>query len=154
MVSHAVSHTITTTGVNNELDIRSGISVHQTTCKLFCAIFSSVQVLHSVSLGTCTQCVPVVIVANGDLFDRSDRASNTSFVCWQSNVRSYQCKKKSYFSQFQKLPTLFASQEVLSIDLLLQAISKHLPFADYKEFAPWHFSALLKNNNVLRVRGR
>ena len=154
MVSHAVSHTIITTTVNNDLDIRSDISFHNITSKLLCDIFSSIQVLHHASLGTCTQCVPVALLANGDLFDRSDRASNTSFVCWQSNVRSYQCKKKSYFSQFQKRPILFASQEVLSIDLLLQAISKHLPFAEFKESAPWHFSALSQDKSVLRVRGR
>lgn len=153
MVSHAVSHTIFTTAVKNKLDTRIGISFHHITCKLLCDIFSSVQGLHHVSLGTCTQCVPVVLLANGDLFDRSDRASNTSFVCWQSNVRSYLCKTRIYFSQFQKLPTLFASREAPSIDSLLQVISKRLPCAGFKEFVPWHSNALSKNNSALRVRG-
>ena len=155
MVSHAVSHTLIATGVNNNLDARSAIGFRKTTSKISCAIFSLVHVLHHVSLGTCTQCVPVALLANGDQFlDRSDRASNTSFVCWLSNVRFYLCKIRIYFLQFQNLPPLFASQEALSIDSSPPVISKQLQFAGSKEFALSHLSALLKNNSGLSVRGR
>ena len=155
MVSHAVSHTLIATGVNNNLDARSAIGFRKTTSKISCAIFSLVHVLHHVSLGTCTQCVPVALLANGDQFlDRSDRASNTSFVSWKSIVRFYLCKTRIYFSQFQNLPPLFASQEALSIDSSPPVISKQLQCAGSKEFALSHLSALLKNNSGLSVRGR
>ena len=155
MVSHAVSHSLITTGVNNNLDARSAIGFRKTTSKISCAIFSLVHVLHHVSLGTCTQCVQVVLLANRDQFlDRSDRASNTSFGSWKSIVRFYLCKTRIYFSQFQNLPPLFAFQEALSIDSSPQAISKQLQCAGCKEFALSHLSALLKNNSGLSVRGR
>ena len=155
MVSHAVSHTLVTTAVNNKLEVRSAFRFRKTTSKISCAIFSLVHVLHHVSLGTCTQCVQVVLLANRDqLLDRSDRASNTSFVCWKSIVRFYLCKIKVYFLQFQNLPPLFASQEALSIDSSPPVISKQLQFAGSKEFALSHLSALLKNNSGLSVRGR
>ena len=153
MVSHAVSHTLIATGVNNNLDARSAIGFRKTTSKISCAIFSLVHVLHHVSLGTCTQCVPVALLANGDQFlDRSDRASNTSFVSWKSIVRFYLCKTRIYFSQFQNLPPLFASQEALSIDSSPPVISKQLQFAGSKEFAPLLSSALLKNKSALNAR--
>ena len=155
MVSHAVSHTLITTAVNNKLDVRSAIGFHHATCKPSCAIFSVVQVSQHASLGTCTQCVPVALLANGDQFlDRSDRASNTSFVSWKSIVRFYLCKTRIYFSQFQNLPPLFASQEALSIDSSPPVISKQSQCEGSKEFALSHLSALLKNNSGLSVRGR
>ena len=154
MVSHAVSHTLVTTAVNNKLEVRSAFRFRKTTSKISCAIFSLVHVLHHVSLGTCTQCVPVALLANGDQFlDRSDRASNTSFVSWKSIVRFYLCKTRIYFSQFQNLPPLFASQEALSIDSSPPVISKQLQFAGSKEFALSHLSALLKTNNEFSARG-
>ena len=154
MVSHAVSHTLVTTAVNNKLEVRSAFRFRKTTSKISCAIFSLVHVLHHVSLGTCTQCVPVALLANGDQFlDRSDRASNTSFVSWKSIVRFYLCKTRIYFSQFQNLPPLFASQEALSIDSSPPVISKQLQFAGSKEFAPLLSSALLKNKSALNARG-
>ena len=154
MVSHAVSHTLITTAVNNKLEVRSAFRFRKTTSKISCAIFSLVHVLHHVSLGTCTQCVPVALLANGDQFlDRSDRASNTSFVSWKSIVRFYLCKTRIYFSQFQNLPPLFASQEALSIDSSPPVISKQLQFAGSKEFALSHLSALLKTNNEFSARG-
>ena len=153
MVSHAVSHTLVTTAVNNKLEVRSAFRFRKTTSKISCAIFSLVHVLHHVSLGTCTQCVPVALLANGDQFlDRSDRASNTSFVSWKSIVRFYLCKTRIYFSQFQNLPPLFASQEALSIDSSPPVISKQLQFAGSKEFAPLLSSALLKNKSALNAR--
>lgn len=154
MVSHVVSHTLITTVVNNKLDARSAFRFHNTTTKMPCAIFCLVHVLHHVSLGTCTQCVLVVLLANRDLLlDRSDRASNTSFVCWKSIVRFYLCKIKVFFLQFQNLPTLCAYQEVPSTVSLHLVISKQLQFAGFKEFAPSHYSALLKTNNEFSVRG-
>ena len=159
MVSHAVSHAVSyiliTTTVNNKLDTTNAIRFHNLITKIASDIISLVHVLHHVSLGTCTQCVPVALLANGDQFlDRSDRASNTSFVCWQSNVRFYLCKIRIYFLQFQNLPPLFASQEALSIDSSPPVISKQLQCAGSKEFALSHLSALLKNNSGLSVRGR
>ena len=154
MVSHAVSHTLITTAVNNKLDVRSAIGFHHATCKPSCAIFSVVQVSQHASLGTCTQCVPVVLLANRDQpFDRSDRASNTSFVSWKSIVRFYLCKTRIYFSQFQNLPPLFASQEALSIDSSPPVISKQFQCAGSKEFALSHLSALLKTNSVCNAKG-
>ena len=154
MVSHVLSHTLITTAVNNKLNVRCAFRFHKTASKISCAIFSLVHVLHHVSLGTCTQCVPVVLSANCDQFlDRSDRASKTSFVCWRSIVRFYLCKIRIYFLQFQNLPSLYASQEAQSIDSLPQVISKQLQFAGFREFAPSHYSALLKTNNVFSVRG-
>ena len=154
MVSHAVSHTLIATGVNNNLDARSAIGFHHATCKPSCAIFSLVHVLHHVSLGTCTQCVQVVLLANRDqLLDRSDRASNTSFVCWKSIVRFYLCKIKVYFLQFQNLPSLYASQEAPFTVSSHLVISKQLRFAGSKEFALSHYSALLKTNNEFSARG-
>ena len=154
MVSHAVSRRIITTGINNDLSLRSFRKFHTTASKIRCDIFSFVHVLQYVSRGTCTQCVPIVLLANHDqLIDRSDRVSNTSFVCWQSNMRFYPWKKKFSFLQFQNLLTLFASHEVLCIDLLPQVMSKQFQSAGFKEFAPSHFSALLKTNNESNVRG-
>lgn len=153
MVSHVVSHILITTAVNNKLDARSTFRFHTTTTKMPCAIFSLVHVLHHVSLGTCTQCVPVVLLANHDQFlDRSDRASNTSFVCWKSIVRFHLCKIKICFSQFQNLPPLCASQEALFTVSSHLVISKQLQFAGCKEFVPSHYSALLKNKSVLNAR--
>ena len=154
MVSHAVSHQVITTGISNDLNLRSFKKFHTTAAKISCDIFSFVIVLQYVSRGTCTQCVPIVLLANRDqLIDRSDRVSNTSFVCWQSNMRFYLWKEKFSFLQFQNLPTLFASHEVLSIDLLPQVMSKQFQSAGFKEFAPSHYSALLKTNNVSSARG-
>jgi len=154
MVSHAVSHQVITTGISNDLNLRSFRKFHTTASKIRCDIFSFVLVLQYVSRGTCTQCVPIVLLANHDqLIDRSDRVSNTSFVCWQSNMRFYPWKKKFSFLQFQNLPTLFASHEVLSIDLLPQVMSKQFQSAGFKEFAPSHSNALLKTNNVSSARG-
>lgn len=154
MVSHAVSHRVITTGISNDLNLRSFTKFHTTAAKISCDIFSFVLVLQYVSRGTCTQCVPIVLFANHDqLIDRSDRVSNTSFVCWQSNMRYYLCKKKSSFLQFLNQPSLFVSQEALSIDSLPQVISKQLQSAEFKESAPSHYSALLKTNNVSSARG-
>ena len=154
MVSHVVSHTLITTAVNNKLDVRRAFRFRKTTSKISCAIFSLVHVLHHVSLGTCTQCVPVVLLANGDQFlDRSDRASNTSFVCWKSIVRFYLCKIKVYFLQFQNLPSLYASQEAPFTVSSHLVISKQLRFVGSKEFALSHYSALLKTNNEFSARG-
>ena len=154
MVSHVVSHTLVTTAVNNKLEVRSAFRFRKTTSKIPCAIFSLVHVLHHVSLGTCTQCVPVVLLANRDqLLDRSDRASNTSFVCWKSIVRFYLCKIKVYFLQFQNLQSLYASQEAPFTVSSHLVISKQLRFAGSKEFALSHYSALLKTNNEFSARG-
>ena len=154
MVSHAVSHQVITTGISNDLNLRSFTKFHTTAAKISCDIFTFVLVLQYVSRGTCTQCVPIVLLANRDqLIDRSDRVSNTSFVCWQSNMRFYPWKKKFSFLQFQNLLTLFVSQEALSIDLLPQVISKQLQSVVFKESAPLHCSALLKTNNVSSARG-
>ena len=153
MVSHPVSHTLFTTAVHNKLDVRSVIKFHHITCKLLCDIFSSVQVLHHVSLGTCTQCVPVVLLANCDQFpDRSDRASNSSFVCWQSIVRFYVCKLRIFFLQFQNLPPLCAYQEAPFIVSSPQVILKQLQSVGSKEFVPSHYNVLLKNKSVLNAR--
>ena len=154
MVSHVVSHTLVTTAVNNKLEVRSAFRFRKTTSKISCAIFSLVHVLHHVSLGTCTQCVPVVLLANRDqLLDRSDRASNTSFVCWKSIVRFYLCRIKVYFLQFQNLPSLYASQEAPFTVSSHLVISKQLRFAGFREFVPSHYSALLKTNNEFSARG-
>lgn len=154
MVSHAVSHTLVTTAVNNKLDVRSAFRFCKTTSKISCAIFSFVHVLHHVALGTCTQCVLVVHLANRDqLLDRSDRASNTSFVCWKSIVRFYLCEIKVYFLQFQNLLSLYASQEAPFTVSSHRAISKQLRSAGSKEFVPSRYSALLKTNNEFSVRG-
>ncbi len=153
MASHAVSHTLITTAVNNKLDTREAIRFHKAQRKNSCDIFSFVQVLHHVSLRTCTQCVPVVLLANRDqLLDRSDRASNTSFVCWLSNVRFYLCKIRIYFSQFQNLPPLCAYQEAPFIVSSPQVISKQLQSVGFKEFALSPYSALLKNKSALNAR--
>ena len=154
MASHAVSHTLITTAVNNKLDTASTNRFHNVITKIASATIFLVQVLHHVSLRTCTQCVPVVLLANRDQFlDRSDRASKTSFVCWRSIVRFYLCKIRIYFLQFQNLPSLCASQEVPFTVSLPQVISKQLQFAGFREFAPSHYSALLKTNNVFSARG-
>ena len=154
MVSHAVSHTLVTTAVNNKLEVRSAFRFRKTTSKIPCAIFSLVHVLHHVSLGTCTQCVPVVLLANRDqLFDRSDRASNTSFVCWQSNVRFYLCKIRIYFLQFQNLPYLYASQEAPFIVSSHLVISKPSRFVGYNELDPLLCRDIWTTNNVFSARG-
>ena len=160
MVSHAVSHadvvskTLITTAVNNKLDVRSAFRFYKITSKMPCAIFSLVHVLHHVSRGTCTQCVPVVLLANRDQFlDRSDRASKTSFVCWRSIVRFYLCKIRIYFLQFQNPPSLYASQEAPFTVSSHLVISKQLRFAGSREFAPSRYSALLKTNNEFSARG-
>ena len=154
MVSHVVSHTLVTTAVNNRLEVRSAFRFRKTTSKIPCAIFSLVHVLHHVSLGTCTQCVPVVLLANRDqLFDRSDRASNTSFVCWQSNVRFYLCKIRIYFLQFQNLPYLYASQEAPFIVSSHLVISKQSRFVGYNELDPLLFRDIWTTNNVFSARG-
>ena len=154
MVSHAVSHPTFTTGISNQFTLSDTNTIQPPGSKNSCDIFSFVHVLHNVLRGTCTQCVPVVLLANRDQFlDRSDRASNTSFVCWQSNMRFYPWKKKFSFLQFLNQPTLFASHEALSIDLLPQVMSKQFQSVGFKEFAPSHYSALLKTNNVSSARG-
>ena len=154
MLSHVVSHTLITTAVNNKLDVRSAFRFRKTTSKISCAIFSLVQVLHHVSLDTCTQCVPVVLLANRDQFlDRSDRASNPSFVCWRSIVRFYLCKIKVYFLQFQNLPSLYASLEAPFTVSSHLVILKQLQFVGFREFALSRYNALLKTNNVFSARG-
>ena len=154
MVSHPVSHTLFTTAVHNKLDVRSVIKFHHITCKLLCDIFSSVQVLHHVSLGTCTQCVPVVLLANCDQFpDRSDRASNSSFVCWQSIVRFYLCKLRIFCLQFQNLPYLYASQEAPFIVSSHLVISKPSRFVGYNELDPLLCRDIWTTNNVFSARG-
>jgi len=154
MASHAVSHQIITTGINNKYNLRGTFGFHKILSKISCDIFFFLQVIHHVSLGTCTQCVPVVLLANRDHFlDRSDRASNTSFVCWQSIVRFYLCKIRVCFSQFQNLPPLCAYQGAPFTVSSHQVISKQLQFAGSKEFAPSHYSALLKNKSVINARG-
>lgn len=154
MVSHAVSHRVFTTGISNDLKLRRFTKLHTIAAKISCDIFSFVHVLQYVSRGTCTQCVPVVLIANRDqFFDRSDRASNTSFVCWQSNVRFYPWKKKSFFLQFPNLLSLFVSQEVPSTDSLPQVISKQLQSEEFKEFVPSPYNVLLKTNSISSARG-
>ena len=153
MASHAVSHRLITTTVNYKLDTASANRFHNLISKIASATISLVQVLHHVALRTCTQCVPVALLANRDQFlDRSDRASNTSFVCWLSNVRFYLCKIRIYFLQFQNLPPRCAYQEAPFIVSSPQAISKQLQFVGSKEFVPSHYSALLKNKSVLNAR--
>ena len=153
MVSHAVSHRLITTTVNYKLDTAIANRFHNLISKIASATISLVQVLHHVSLRTCTQCVPVVLLANRDQFlDRSDRASNTSFVCWLSNVRFYLCKIRIYFLQFQNLPPRCAYQEAPSIVSSPQVISKRLQFVASKEFVPSHYSALLKIKSALNAR--
>ena len=153
MVSHAVSHRLITTTVSYKLDTASANRFHNLITELASATICPVQVLHHVSLRTCTQCVPVVLLANRDQFlDRSDRASNTSFVCWLSNVRFYLCKIRIYFLQFQNLPPRCAYQEAPSIVSSPQVISKRLQFVASKEFVPSHYSALLKNKSALNAR--
>ena len=152
-VSHAVSHRLITTTVNYKLVKASANRFHNLIIKIASATIFLVQVLHHVSLRTCTQCVPVVLLANRDQFlDRSDRASNTSFVCWLSNVRFYLCKIRIYFLQFQNLPPRCAYQEAPSIVSSPQVISKRLQFVASKEFAPLLSSALLKNKSALNAR--
>ena len=154
MVSHAVSQIFFTTVVNKKLNIRNVMRCHDMTCKLLCVIFSSLLVVLDASLGTCTQCVLVVLLADSDQFlDRSDRASNTSFACWRSNVRFHLCKNKICFLLFQKLPPLWPYQEVLFIDSSPQVISRPLQFAGFKEFAPSHYNVLLKDKSALNVSG-
>lgn len=154
MVSHALSHQKITTGIDNNYNSRSTLSFDIISSRIPSDIFFLVQVFHHVSLGTCTQCVPVVLLANRDQFlDRSDRASNTSFVCWQSIVRFYLCKIRICFLQFQNLPPLCAYQEAPFIVLSPQGISRQLQFVGSKGFVPSHYSALLKNKSVLNVRG-
>ena len=154
MVSHAVSHPINTTGISNQFTLSKMNAFEPSCSKISCDIFSFVHVLQYVSRGTCTQCVPVVLLANRDQFlDRSDRASNTSFVCWRSSLEIYTCKSKYSYFQFQRQQIHLASREVLSIALLPQVILKQLRFAVFKEFAPSHYSALLKTNNVSSARG-
>ena len=153
MTSHAVSHKLITTTVNYKLVKASANRFHNLITELASATIFPVQVLHHVSLRTCTQCVPVVLLANRDQFlDRSDRASNTSFVCWLSNVRFYLCKIRIYFLQFQNLPPRCAYQEAPFIVSSPQVISKQLQFVGSKEFVPSHYSALLKNKSVLNAR--
>ena len=153
MVSHAVSHRLITTTVSYKLDTASANRFHNLITELASATIFPVQVLHHVSLRTCTQCVPVVLLANRDqLLDRSDRASNTSFVCWLSNVRFYLCKIRIYFLQFQNLPPRCAYQEAPSIVSSPQVISKRLQFVASKEFVPSYYSALLKNKSALNAR--
>ena len=154
MVSHAVSHRLITTTVNYKLDTASANRFHNLISKIASATIFLVQVLHHVALRTCTQCVPVALLANRDQFlDRSDRASNTSFVCWKSIVRFYLCKIKVYFLQFQNLPSLYASQEAPFTVSSHLVISKQLRFVGSKEFALSHYSALLKTNNEFSARG-
>ena len=74
MASHAVSHQIITTGINNKYNLRGTFGFHKILSKISCDIFFFLQVIHHVSLGTCTQCVPVLLLANRDHFlDRSDQ---------------------------------------------------------------------------------
>ena len=158
MVSHAVSHAVSyiliTTTVKNKLDTTNAIRFHNLITKIASDIISLVQVLHHVSLGTCTQCVPVVLLANRDqLFDRSDRASNTSFVCWQSNVRFYLCKIRIYFLQFQNLPYLYASQEAPFIVSSHLVISKPSRFVGYNELDPLLCRDIWTTNNVFSAIG-
>ena len=154
MTSHAVSHRLITTTVNYKLDTAIANRFHNLISKIASATISLVQVLHHVSLRTCTQCVPVALLANRDqLLDRSDRASNTSFVCWLSNVRFYLCKIRIYFLQFQNLPSLYASQEAPFTVSSHLVISKQLQFAGFREFALSRYNALLKTNNVFSARG-
>ena len=153
MTSHAVSHRLITTTVNYKLVKASANRSHNLIIKIASATIFLVQVLHHVSLRTCTQCVPVVLLANRDQFlDRSDRASNTSFVCWKSIVRFYLCKIKVYFLQFQNLPPRCASQEAPFTVSSHLVISKQLQFAGFREFAPLLSSALLKNKSALNAR--
>ena len=153
MVSHAVSHRLITTTVSYKLDTASANRFHNLITELASATIFPVQVLHHVSLRNCSLCVPVVLLANRDQFlDRSDRASNTSFVCWLSNVRFYLCKIRIYFLQFQNLPSLYASQEAPFTVSSHLVISKQLQFAGFREFALSRYNALLKTNNVFNAR--
>ena len=154
MVSHEVSHPINKKGISNQFTLSKMNTFKPSGSKISCDIFSFVHVFQYVSRGTCTQCVPVVLLANRDQFlDRSDRASNTSFVCWRSSLEIYTCKRKYSYFQFQRLLILLASREVLCIALLPQVILRQLRFAVYKEFAQLLCSDLLKPNNVSNVRG-
>ena len=154
MVSHAASHQIITTGINNKYNLRGTFGFHRIHSKIPCDIFFFVQEFHHVSLGTCTQCVPVMLLANRDhLLDRSDRASTTSFVCWQSNVRFYLCKIRIYFLQFQNLPYLYASQEAPFIVSSHLVISKPSRFVGYNELDPLLCRDIWTTNNVFSARG-
>ena len=154
MVSHAASHQIITTGINNKYNLRGTFGFHKILSKIPCDIFFLVHVIHHVSLGTCTQCVPVVLLANRDQFlDRSDRASNTSFVCWLSNVRFYLCKIRIYFLQFQNLPSLYASQEAPFTVSSHLVISKPSRFVGYNELDPLLCRDIWTTNNVFSARG-
>ena len=153
-VSHAVSHRLITTTVNYKLVKASANRFHNLIIKIASATIFLVQVLHHVSLGTCTQCVPVVLLANRDQFlDRSDQASNTSFVCWLSNVRFYLCKIRIYFLQFQNLPYLYASQEAPFIVSSHLVISKPSRFVGYNELDPLLCRDIWTTNNVFSARG-
>ena len=153
-VSHAVSHRLITTTVNYKLVKASANRFHNLIIKIASASIFLVQVLHHVSLGTCTQCVPVVLLANRDQFlDRSDQASNTSFVCWLSNVRFYLCKIRIYFLQFQNLPYLYASQEAPFIVSSHLVISKPSRFVGYNELDPLLCRDIWTTNNVFSARG-
>ena len=152
MVSHAVSHLLITTTVNKRLDAQSIFKFRKTFSCFFRDIIV-VLVMPHVSLSTCTQCVPVVLLVNHDLlFDRRDRASNTSFACWKSNVRFYQCKIRIYFLQFQKLQYRCVSQEAPFTVSSHLVISKQLRFVGSKESAPSHCSDLLTTNNVFSAK--
>jgi hypothetical protein len=65
MVSHAVSHLLITTVVNNKLDAQSIFKFRKTFSCFFLDIMV-VLVVPYVSLSTCTQCVSVALLANHD----------------------------------------------------------------------------------------
>ena len=154
MVSHEVSHLITSSGLGKKL-IPTGIkSLHQRRAEKPSDIIWFVYTVHRAPYRTCTQCVPVALLANSDRFiDRSDRASSSSLVCWQSIVRSCLCKKKFFLLLSQKPHPLFEYQKVVSIDSSPQAISKQLWFAVFKESAQSHYNAFSKNKSVISARG-
>lgn len=153
MVSHEVSHLITSSGLG-EKQIPTDIkSFHQTRTEKPSDIIVFVNMVHRAPCRTCTQCVPVALLANSDrFFDRSDRASSSSLVCWQSIVRSCICKKKFFLLLSQKPHPLFEYPKVASIDSSPLAISKQSWFVAFKESAQLHYNALSKNKSVISAR--
>lgn len=153
MVSHAVSHSFISTAVEKFRDTRVASEVFKPRVQMPCAILFIIQVWQRASHRTCTQCVQMGHSHHGQILDWSDRASNTSFVCWKTNSRNYLCKTKFYFLRFQNLPNPFACLEALSTVSLLQERSKRSPSVDFNEFDRVPCSDSLKSSNAFSARG-
>lgn len=67
MVSHAVSHRLIATTVNYKLDTASANRFHNLITKIASATIFLVQVLHHVSLRTCTWCYLLLELQSGKI---------------------------------------------------------------------------------------